>query len=165
MLTAITYRTCGNAKAVPAVPTWSSVTVLHQQQTYFPSGTPGCAWQPWQLCRNPVPSDGESNVTRRIPPLQLLLYHVPYACDASRCVLPCERSLPRSQASVTLHPECVDVYVPSERHVYYTIRRGFTHILAVYPMPSAVYALLSPSARVYISAHAMYRMPHPPIYV
>jgi len=144
----------------------------HQQQTNFPSGTPGCSWWPWRLWQNLVPSDSESNATHCprdgsccILTLRQLLYHVSYSCNMSRCIVPRGSPPPWHCTSSTLRPECGDVYAPSERLVCYTLHRGSSYAVAVYPMPSAVYAILRPSATLYLSAIAIYRMPHWPIYV
>jgi len=124
--------------------------LLHQQQPYFPSETPGCSGRLWRLWRNLVPSDCESDVTRRpsdgsrcIPPMRQLLYHASYSCDASHCIL---RSPLRCQAYFPLRPECGDVYAPSERHVCYTLRIGCSYAVAIYTMPGDVYAFLRPIA-------------------
>jgi len=55
-----------------------------------------------------------------------------------------------------------DVYALSERHISYTLRRGCSSAEAVYPTPGDVYAFLRPSATFYLSAIAIYRMPHSP---
>jgi len=123
---------------------------LHQQQLQFRSETPWCSGRLWRLWRNLVPSDAESNTTRLpsdglhcIPPLWRLLYHSSYSRDASRCIL---LSPLRRQASITLRPECGDIYTPSERHVRYTLRRGCSYAVAVYTTPGNVYAFLRPIA-------------------
>jgi len=96
----------------------------HQQQTKFPSGTPGCSWRPCQLWPDLVLSDRELNTTHHpsdrlccIQPLWRLLYHVSYSCQGSCCILPCGCSPPHCYAFFALHRECVDVCAPSERHV------------------------------------------------
>jgi len=126
------------------------IASTHQQQLQFPSETPGCSGRLWRLWRNLVPSDGESDATRRprdgsrcIPPLRRLLDHASYSCDTLRCIL---LSPLRCQASFTLRPECGDVYAPSERHVCYTLRRGCSDAVAVYTTPGNVNAYLRPIA-------------------
>jgi len=124
--------------------------VKHQQQLYFPSETSGCSGRLCRLWRNLVPSDGESDATHRpsdgshcILPLRRLLYHASDSCDVSRCIL---HSPLRRQASFTLCSECGDVYVPLERHVCYTVRRGCSYAVAVYTTPGDLYAFLRPIA-------------------
>jgi len=98
-----------------------------------------------------------------------VLYHVFHSCDTSHCILPHGRSRkvkespPRRGDSCTLRPECGDVYAPSERHLCYTLRRSCSYPVAICPMPSTVYAFLQLSATFYLSAIAIYRMPHCPI--
>jgi len=93
------------------------------------------------------------------------LDHVFYSCDVSRCILHRGRSPPWHHSSFTLHPECGDIYTPSERHVSYTLPRGSCYAVAIYPTLGAVYAFLWPSAIFYLSAIAIYWMPHSPINV
>jgi hypothetical protein len=107
----------------------------HQQQPYFPSETHGCSGQLWQLWRNLVALDRELHAFRR-------------PGDGSHCIL----------TSITLHL----VYAPSERHMCYTLRRGCSYAVAVHTMPGDVYAFPRPIATFYLSAIAIYRMPHSP---
>jgi len=53
-------------------------------------------------------------------------------------------------------------YAPSERHVYYTLCRGCSYVVAVYTTPVDVYAFFLLSATFYVSAIAIYRMLHSP---
>jgi hypothetical protein len=54
------------------------------------------------------------------------------------------------------------VYAPSERHVCYTLRRGCSYAVAIHTTPGDVYASLRLIATFYLSAIAIYRMPHSP---
>jgi hypothetical protein len=54
------------------------------------------------------------------------------------------------------------VYAPSERHVCYTLRRGCSYAVAVHTTPGDDYASLRQKATFYLSAIAIYRMPHSP---
>ena len=111
----------------------------HQQQPQFPSETPGCSGWLWQLRWHLVPSGGA-------------LHSSCCPGNGSRCI----------HTSFTLHAECGDVYVPSESHVCYTLRRGCSYAVAVYKTPGGVYTFLQPWATLYISANALYRIPHSP---
>jgi len=51
---------------------------------------------------------------------------------------------------------------PSERHVCYTLYRGCSHAVPGYTMPGDVYTFLQLIATFYLSAIAIYRMPHLP---
>jgi len=57
-----------------------------------------------------------------------------------------------------MHP----VYAPSEQHLCYTLRRGCSYSVAVCTTPGDVYAFLWPIATFYLSAIAIYWMPHSP---
>ena len=92
--------------------------------------------EPWTLWRGI-----RRHPSRRIHTLQRLLYHASYSCDTSRCIL--HSPLPR-QASFTLRLACGDVYVPSERHVCYTLRRACSYAVTIYTTPGDVYAILRP---------------------
>jgi hypothetical protein len=54
------------------------------------------------------------------------------------------------------------VYAPLDRQVSYTLRKGCSYAVAVHPTPGDVYAFLRPIATFYLSAIAIYRMPHLP---
>jgi len=96
----------------------------------FREKRPAVCCQLWQLWWNLVPSDG-----------QLHAFHY--------ILTPC-----------TLCPECGGIYVPSEWHVCYTLCRGSSYAEAIYTMPGDIYVFLRPSATFYLSAIAIYRMPH-----
>jgi len=116
-------------------PSWLCAPLEHQQQTLFPSETPRCSRWLWRLWQNLVPSDGEL-YTSRCPG------------DGSHCI----------HTSITLPL----VYVSLEWHRWYTFRRGCSYSVAVYTTPGDVYAFLLPIAPLYLSAIAMYLMPHSP---
>ena len=63
-------------------------------------------------------------------------------------------------SSFTLRLECREIYAPSERHVCYPLHRGCSYAAAVYTTPGDVYALLRPSATLYLSSIITYRMLH-----
>jgi hypothetical protein len=113
--------------------------MTHQQQPKFPSETPGCSGRLCQLCRNLVPSDGESHNSLR-------------PGDGSRCIL----------TSCTLPRECGDVYAPSEWHMCYTHRRGCSNAVVWYTTTADVCAFLWPIATFFLSAIAISRMRHSP---
>jgi len=103
---------------------------FRQEHLGFPSG--------------PDESDSESNATRRqsngsrcIPTLLRLLYQLSYSRDALHCKLPHGWTPPQHHESVTLRPECGDLYAPSEWHMCYTLCRGSSYAVAVYPTLSA----------------------------
>jgi hypothetical protein len=106
-----------------------------QQQLKFLSETPKCSGGLRWHWRNIVPSDRE--------------FH------ASSCI----------HTSFTLRLECGDVYAPFERHVWYNLCRRCSYVVAIDTTPGDVYALLRPRATFYLSAIALYQMPHSPIYV
>jgi hypothetical protein len=111
----------------------------HPQQYLFQSEIPRCSGRLWQLWRNLIPSDWEIHGSRR--PGNVL-----------RCILtPC-----------TLRLECGDVYVPSEPHVCYTLRRGWSYAAAIYTPSGDVYAFVRQSATFYLSPIAIYQMSHIP---
>ena len=58
----------------------------------------------------------------------------------------------RRRDSFTFCQECGNVYAPSERHGGYTLRRGSSYAAAIYPTPSAVYAVPWPIATFFLSA-------------
>jgi hypothetical protein len=125
-------------------------SAYHQQQLLFPSETPGCSGRLWRLWRIGAPYDRESDATchpsdasRCIIPVWRLWYHSSYSGNASRCIL---RSHLQHKASFSLRPECVDLYAPLEWHGCYTLPRGCSYAVAVYPTPGDVYAFLRPIA-------------------
>jgi hypothetical protein len=92
-------------------------------------------------------------------------YCVSFACETSHCILPRGCSPPRRYAFCTLSLEGQQLYVPSERHAYYTLQQCSPYPEAIYPMPNAVYALLRPCATLYPYTIAIHRMPQTPICV
>ena len=73
-----------------------------------------------------------------------------------------EHSLPWLHDSFTLCPEFGDINAPSEHHVCYTLRRGSSYAVAVYPTDSTVYAILRPSATFCLSTVAICTISHTP---
>jgi len=96
-----------------------------------------CSWWLWLLWRNLVPTDRG-------------LHAICCPGDRSRCI----------HTFLTLHPDCGEVYPPSDRHICYTIHRGSSHAVAIYTMPGNVYAFLWPSTTFYLPTNAVYLMPH-----
>ena len=103
--------------------------------TPVPSETPGCSGRLWWLWWNLTTSDRELHASH-------------HPGDGSRCIL----------TSITLH----QVYTPSERHVYDSLRKGCSYAVAIYAAHGDVYACLRPIATFYLSAIVIYRMPHSP---
>ena len=112
-----------------------SLVVEHQQQHQFPSETPGCSGRLWWLWWNLTTSDRKLHASH-------------HPGDGSRCIL----------TSITLH----QVYTPSERHVYDSLRKGCSYAVAIYATHGDVYACLRPIATFYLSAIVIYWMPHSP---
>jgi len=112
---------------------------VHQQPPWFPFETPESSVRRWQLWRNLIPSERELHFSR-------------FPGAGSHCIL----------TSITSRLECGNVYAPSEQQVCYTLRRGCSYAVALYPMPGDVSAFLRLSATLNLSAIAIYRMPHLP---